>query len=242
MNRSLTYILVAGASALAGCVAGYFFAKKQLESKLQDEYEKAVNEEIKKIRDSKSAKKKEEEVPQYLSTDGGFNPEDYASNNFYQDFINDMESEEVTMTNDLEEVAKVKAQTVNLMDEEDEDELEEVVDDDDIVMDNPEEDLGSFIDQPPQLITDREYSALPTIFEFSTIKYFAGDDVLCDEMDQPIDDVERAVGDALTHFGEEAFHMSGDPDRIYVVNGNYRIAYEIERYEMSYAEYCGFKS
>lgn len=237
MNKILTYTLVGGASALAGGIVGYFLALKLLKNKLQEEYEKAVNEEIRRIRRRHS---REESIDEEIETTrsikikkrkGSYEkaePIDYssfASSNVYNQIVE-------TITNDPEEVAIVKKENPNMLEEEEESEVFE----EDII--KPIE-YGSFYGQPPQIISQQDYSLLPTIFEFVELRYFQGDDVLCDENGQPIDDVNGAVGDALLHFGEEAaiLNVDGDEDRLYVVNGLYCIAYEIERYESSYEDW-----
>lgn len=229
MNKTLTYILVSGASALAGCISGYFLASKLLKDELQKEYENAVNEEISRIRAKHSVTSDdEEEVKRDITLEKREQTDysSYASANIYNDIVEHI-------TNDPEEVERVREENPNMF--EDDEEEEEVFEEDIIKPD----DYGSFYGQPPQVISQQEYTSLPTIFEFVEIKYFEGDDVLCDEQNQPIDDVTGAVGDALEHFGEEAASLNadGDEDRLYVVNGIYCIAYEIERYNMSYEEW-----
>jgi hypothetical protein len=63
--------------------------------------------------------------------------------------------------------------------------------------------------------------------------YYAGDDTLADEREQPVDDIERTVGqDNLDKFG----HGSGDPNVVYVRNDRIAVEFEILRSDSNYAE------
>ena len=57
-----------------------------------------------------------------------------------------------------------------------------------------------------------------------TLTYFAGDEILVDEADEPIEDVEMTVGSInLTYFGRD----SGDERVVYVRNDRLQIDYEV---------------
>ncbi len=62
MNKTLIYILVSGASALAGGVAGYFLCKKRLQDKFDEELSDAINEELASIRKARAEEKKKIEA------------------------------------------------------------------------------------------------------------------------------------------------------------------------------------
>lgn len=67
----------------------------------------------------------------------------------------------------------------------------------------------------------------------TTLTYYAGDDVLCDEQDKVINDQDGTVGVAnLDRFG----HGSGDPEIVYVRNDALAIEVEIVRSDKTYAE------
>lgn len=68
--------------------------------------------------------------------------------------------------------------------------------------------------------------------EQTTLTYFAEDDVLADEKDQPIADIDGTVGlEHLEYFG----HGSEDPNVVYVRNEKLRLDIEITRSMGSYA-------
>lgn len=67
----------------------------------------------------------------------------------------------------------------------------------------------------------------------STLTYYAGDDVLCDEKDKIIEDQDAVVGvENLDRFG----HGSGDPSIVYIRNDDLAIEVEVVKSERTYAE------
>lgn len=67
----------------------------------------------------------------------------------------------------------------------------------------------------PYIIHVDEFKEGHEEHEQSTMTYFTGDDVLCDERDAPVDDVDSLVGlDNLERFG----HGSNDPNALYIRN------------------------
>lgn len=67
----------------------------------------------------------------------------------------------------------------------------------------------------------------------SNLSYYAGDDVLVDEKDMPIDNTEYIVGDDnLLRFG----HGSGDPQTVFVRNEAISTDFEITRSDGTYSE------
>ena len=72
-------------------------------------------------------------------------------------------------------------------------------------------------------------------YEDVTLTYYEGDDVLCNERDEPIDeeDRERLIGEAnLNRFG----HGSNDPVVVYIRNDKLEILYEVVKSPHYYAE------
>lgn len=66
-----------------------------------------------------------------------------------------------------------------------------------------------------------------------SLTYYAEDDVLCDEKEQPIPSIDETVGeDNLTRFG----HGSQDNRMLYVQNDRIQMMFEIIKNEGSYAE------
>lgn len=67
----------------------------------------------------------------------------------------------------------------------------------------------------------------------STLTYYAGDDVLCDEKDKIIEDVDLVVGvENLDRFG----HGSNDINIVYIRNDDLAIELEVIKSERTYAE------
>lgn len=90
----------------------------------------------------------------------------------------------------------------------------------------------------PYILTQEEYMENEPDYQQSTLTYFAEDDVLCDEKDQPIPDVDGVVGeDNLSRFG----HGSRDNRVLYIRNDRIQLAFEVIKNDGSYAqEVAGF--
>lgn len=286
MNKAFTYILVGGASALAGAVAGYIFCKKELQHRFDKELEDAINEEISAIRkrNKRPAGEEKDESTSDRMVDGiqaGLpivkqaarkvaestlaaakealgvvspskefiaHAEDLIRNEFPDESLNGYR----VMT-----VASAMAQWMDegLTDDEATERLNELmasfeypteddedpnVDEDDIEDEDPQAVMEEYMDKPPEIVSEHDYRRLPPYFDFVTFHYYEEDDVLTDDKDMVVDDVDRVVGDALTHFGPEAAEMNdGDDDVVYVVNGDYGLAIEIERIHSSYEAWLG---
>lgn len=71
------------------------------------------------------------------------------------------------------------------------------------------------------------------IYPLEDLRYFEKDDVLCDILDSPIDDIDRTVGSALEHFGE----CGSGSDSVIVRNISTGFEYEITRETGSFAAY-----
>lgn len=93
----------------------------------------------------------------------------------------------------------------------------------------PKEEI-KYEDYPrPYIISPADFSEN---FEYDTvdITYFA-DGVLCDENNEPLEDIENTIGeDAVEHIGEFT------PDTAYVRNERLKCDYEILRDERNYAD------
>lgn len=67
----------------------------------------------------------------------------------------------------------------------------------------------------------------------TTLTYYAGDDVLCDDKDKVIEDQDMVVGlENLDRFG----HGSNDPNIVYIRNDGLAVEVEVVRSERTYAE------
>lgn len=83
----------------------------------------------------------------------------------------------------------------------------------------------------PYVISYDEFTENPEHHEQITITYYARDNILADESDQPIDNTEYVVGDDnLTRFG----HGSSDPMVVYIRNEKISTDFEIIHSESSY--------
>lgn len=90
----------------------------------------------------------------------------------------------------------------------------------------------------PYILSHDEYMENEPDYHQVTLTYFAEDDVLCDEKDQPIPAVEETVGeDNLSRFG----HGSRDNRILYIQNDRIQMMFEVVKNDGSYArEVAGF--
>lgn len=241
MNKVTLSILVGTASAVVGAVAGYFTAAKILDNRYSAEYEKRLNDELDRIRES-NKRRFDEKSKQSVQVDRKV-------------------LEDLGIVVDNGQPLKVPSSTVSYSthstdhppfgeltpeDEPDEEEIEydengNPVDSDEVADEYWCNDPDYWDDKPATTVSVDVYNEeLPSTYDFVTFKYFTYDDTLIDDGDRIIDDVEHIVGDALTIFGEEAAALShGDPDVVYVVNGKMNLAIEITRINKRYVDYLG---
>jgi hypothetical protein len=87
-------------------------------------------------------------------------------------------------------------------------------------------------EEAPYIISKDEYFQNEEEFQQSTLTYYVGDGILCDERDDVINEVDETVGDDnLLRFG----HRSDDDNVVYVRNHVLEIEYEICKSEGKYA-------
>jgi hypothetical protein len=87
-----------------------------------------------------------------------------------------------------------------------------------------EEELRKRDPEVPYVVTQAEYLEEDSGLPQTTLTYYAGDDILTDDRDNPIDNVEDIVGqDNLARFG----HGSGDKNIVYIRNERVGAEYEI---------------
>lgn len=85
----------------------------------------------------------------------------------------------------------------------------------------------------PYVITVDEFMQNEPEYEQITLTYFAGDDALIDDKDQPLEDADRVVGNEnMLRFG----HGSRDPKCVYIRNDRLRSDFEIVRSPGKYTE------
>lgn len=251
MNKIVSHILVGGASALVGVVAGYFICKKKTQNMIEEEVSKRVNEELDRIREGRKAERDEvvmESVNSPVMMAHVLHNEvvEMIKNEFPDETINEyrvnlvanclLECKDEGLDEDqtdarLHELfASFQSPTEDDLEEEDEEDKEI-----DSEYEEPQLVMESYQNQPPRVIPLNDYRALPPYFEFLTYRYFEEDDVLIDDQELIVDDVEKMVGDALVHFDEEE-----DGDCVYVVNGQYGNAIEIVRMHCAYTSWNGW--
>lgn len=252
MNKAFTYILVGGASALAGAIAGYIFCKKELQHRFDKELEDAINEEISSIRNRNESRCENKDTQQkpvpHVKEDFMAYAENLIRNEFPDENLNDYRVMTVAsaMAHWMDEGLTEDKATERLnelmasFEYPTEDDEDPNVDEDDIEDEDPQAVMEEYMDKPPEIVSEHDYRRLPPYFDFVTFHYYEEDDVLTDDKDMVVDDVDRVVGDALNHFGYDAAEMNnGDDDVVYVVNGDYGLAIEIERIHSSYEAWLG---
>lgn len=90
------------------------------------------------------------------------------------------------------------------------------------------------IEKEPYVISADRYGEYDS-YSCINLTYYDGDCTLADSSDAVIEDIEKVVGDALDHFGDDP----NDPDTVFVRNERYMTDYEINRDDRSYLEMCG---
>lgn len=93
------------------------------------------------------------------------------------------------------------------------------------------------IEKEPYVISADHYGEYDS-YSCINLTYYDGDCTLADSSDAVIEDIEKVVGDALDHFGDDP----NDPDTVFVRNERYMTDYEINRDKRSYIEMCGIYS
>lgn len=246
MNKIVSHILVGGASALVGAVAGYFICKKKTQDMIEEEISKRVNEELDHIRESY---KKEEDV---VKTESIMSPTttshvsynevvEMIKNEFPDETVNDyrvhlvanclLECWDEGLDEDQTD-SRLRALFASFQSPTEDDLEEEEIDSE---YEEPQMVMESYQNQSPRVIPLSDYRELPPYFDFLTYHYFEEDDVLIDDQELIVADVEEMVGDALVHFDEEE-----DGDCVYVVNGQYGNAIEIVRMHCAYTSWNGW--
>lgn len=87
-------------------------------------------------------------------------------------------------------------------------------------------------DKAPKIISAEAYSNLPAYIDQEILYFYSYDEILCDENEEPIDEPERLVGDALTKYG----FIDNDERIIFVMNYAIDTCYEIQKIDQSYTD------
>lgn len=235
-------VAVASAVSLAtGSVGGYFLAKTQLEKK----YAAIADKEIEDAKAFYAQRNKEgdyadpsvlaakyDEVEEYV-VDDAFDEEIRESAKAllkdlaYRAAEEGHPEEEVSVTEKVEVKASIRQ---NIFDNPDKVEEE----DDDFDLEAEKENRSP--DRPYVIHVD-EFLENETEYSQNSISYFEGDEVLVDEMDQPIRDIQGVVGVENLSFG----YGSRDKNVVYIRNDRLEIDFEVTRSEGKYTtEVLGF--
>lgn len=86
--------------------------------------------------------------------------------------------------------------------------------------------------RPPKIISAEAYGELPAHIDKEVLYFFAEDEMLTDDNEEPVEEPERLVGDALTKYG---FNES-DEMIIFVMNYNLDTCYEIQKLDSSWTD------
>lgn len=228
---SRTGLVVLGASAVslvAGAGLGYFAAKKQLEE-YYSKLSKREIEEAKKFYSVLYKKTDDTKTPQDAVTSLIPNEAEAAkAMRRYQGV-----DEEVSVV-----VGTPAAEKWHVPETEEDEEEPEVIEQN--VFDDPraplnfpdfEVEVKNRTEEAPYVISQEEFLEGSSYMQ-STLTYFAGDNVLVDERDTPIEDPDKTVGlDNLFKFGQ----WSNDKKIVYVRNDILDMEYEILRSEGKYS-------
>ena len=197
-----------------GSVAGYFFAKKRMEQ----QYAEAVVEEVIAAKKYYSLLYKKNEFATPAAAVEELQPKAQP------EFAND----DQTLKRIVEGLKYVDpksppVQTVNVFDGKE----------DDADVDYSEEDAARDTENGIYVIDIDEFMNSEVGYTEVTLTYFAGDNVLVNEQEMPVEDVAATVGkDNLAYFG----YRSKDPKVVYIRNNVLQLDFEVVRSEGKYSE------
>ena len=204
MNKSLVNAMM----FTLGTGVGFLIAKKIFKVK----YANLAQEEIDSVKETYERKYKKEE-----STNNGMTDEEYAEEIIVRNphiakssldedsvIINPRNRSKVAYHDMAKENMKAKLGIIS-QEEIDEADCEEEEDDgpltdsagyteDDFIDNIPSRDLSGIDRSDPYVISDEEYSDEFTHHDKLSFYYYTEDDVLCDENEEPIDDIDGTVG------------------------------------------------
>ena len=225
-NRIIAAALVGVA---AGFGAGFYFGRKDVKRRLENEYAELAYQDIESVKEHYKQLYKEGEYsdPTTLAAARGLIQEEQYSE-IPEDFGSDRsqrESMETARELDLGEMTS--------------DEIGEVLEGvnrgtvEVNVFDEHDEERENLRAQGKPFIISNDEFGEEHGWDSLSISYFEEDDVLMDTDEKPIDNVEKLIGRAnLSRFGE----ISGDPNILYVRNEAIRTDFEIAKEEGSYSK------
>ena len=207
MNWKIAVGVVAIVSGAAGSVAGYFFAKTQLEKKYAEELNREI--EVTKEFYRKLYKADDYETPEKAVS--VLAPAAAQALRNYRSAFQEVDE------------GKEFAETV----------VKNIFEDDGSTDEIPIQEKRNRTEEAPYILEKDEYMASDLNYTQSTVTYYAGDGVLTDSREDIIEDVDMTVGeDNLKRFG----HGSGDAKVVYVRNDRLEIDFEILKSEGKYSK------
>ena len=227
MNKTITAV----AAFAIGATVGFFAAKKFFEEK----YAQLAQEEIDSVKEIFSHRVTFDRAPstgESVSVEytNGMTDEDYEDKRtnpngvMARSSLNVQSKSEVAKQN-YHLIAKVEETTEDSDDEDEESDPNETPVDEDT-----ERDLEDVDRTEPYLISDREYSEEFPEHDKISLYYYTFDDVLCNENEEPMDDIDGTVGqDAMAELSDGAMC-------VWVRNEPLSIDYEICAVRNSYAQ------
>lgn len=220
-GRDIRLVLTGvGVGLVGGFVAGGLYMNRRLRT----EYEKIAEEEIAQMRDHFQAKERARDERQADLSELKKRAAPYVSTP--DDADEPVEKDEASLYKSLAEPAE--PETKNVFED-----REPPVDTWDQEHEENSRQTGI-----PYVVSQDEYDERDD-HSTTTLTYYGGDDVLCDEKDAPIEDQDRLVGVGnLDKFG----HGSGDANVVYIRNEDLAVDLEVIRSHGSFAEeVAGFK-
>lgn len=221
---------VAAGSLVVGAVAGYFASNRVLKAK----YEAIANEEIREARARYAMMHKKDEFETPEKAVKALIPEDDGSI---------VVKEAVEADPDRVYVGEVAAVGKALVDygaasannvateEQVMSTIQSIFDSSDPTWDYDVE-IQDRDGRDVYVISREEFTQSDAGYDSVTCAYFAKDGILVDSEDEPVEDEEERVGNALTRFGQG----SGNPSIVYVRNNILELDLEIVKNEDSYSE------
>jgi hypothetical protein len=94
------------------------------------------------------------------------------------------------------------------------------------------EELGKRSVWLPYIVSDDEFMANDVDHHQASLTYFEGDETLVDEKEEPIEDIDKYVGEKNLRFG----YRSNDRNIVYIRNEKLRMDFEISRSQGQYVE------
>lgn len=86
--------------------------------------------------------------------------------------------------------------------------------------------------RPPKIISAEAYGELPAYIDKEILYFFAQDEMLTEDNEEPVEEPERLVGDALTKYG----FNENDETIIFVMNYTLDTCYEIQKLDSSWTD------